>query len=78
MAGDIASELDDLTIATLQLFAGRGVTKAQIRRCLLAEACARARRDPRVARLVTLMLESRLAASLADGVVMPMRRRGRG
>jgi hypothetical protein len=78
LPGDLASEEDALTVAVLKLFAGHGVSKAAIRRKLMASACARARRDPHVAELVTLMLDSRERqqdATLAP--VIPMRRRSR-
>jgi hypothetical protein len=77
--GDLTSEIDYLTVVTLHFLARRrGVTKAQIRRELLAEACARARGTPQVSRLVGLMLESRQAAAAAPPPppnVVPFRRR---
>jgi hypothetical protein len=59
VSGDVTSEADELTIAALAMIEGVGVTKAEIRRRLLAGACALAREDPHVAVIVEAALASR-------------------
>jgi hypothetical protein len=89
MPGDVVSEVDALTVHTLMMLAGPGVSKAEIRRRLMAEACARARRDPAVGDLVALMMarqpqpepEAATAPELPVNVlpmIRPDRRRNRG
>jgi hypothetical protein len=87
MPGDVVSEVDALTVHTLMMLAGPGVSKAEIRRRLMAEACARARRDPAVGDLVALMMarqpqpEAATAPALPVNVlpmIRPDRRRNRG
>lgn len=80
LPGDLTSDVDDLTVWALWMLEDRAgrVTRAQIRRGLLARACADARRrNPAVAQLVQASLESRQAraaqaAARADPVVTPM------
>jgi hypothetical protein len=59
VSGDVTSEADELTVAALAMIEGVGVTKAEIRRRLLAGACAQAREDPHVAAIVEAALASR-------------------
>lgn len=74
MAGDITTEADDLTVSALALIWRK--PKWEVRRDLMACACAEARRDPRVAEIVRLVTESR-RLNEQDPVVVPLARRRR-
>ena len=74
MAGDVTTEADDLTVSALALIWDK--PKWEVRRDLMASACAEARRNPNVAEIVRLVIESRLLRE-KDQVVVPLARRRR-
>jgi hypothetical protein len=71
VAGDLTSDLDAATVEALAFLWGPHITKAEVRRRLLARACANARRDKNVARLAALFTDARTGARNRQAAVLP-------